>query len=105
MRILMTSASIAAALATGALAIFAQWPDYPTKGPRTPEGKVDLTAPPPRTPDGKIDFSGLWEQARQKGFGAGKGKDGKAKDGKIDEAKAKAAPPPPPTAPGEPPVA
>ena len=28
--------------------------------PRTPDGKVDLKAPPRRTADGKIDLSGFW---------------------------------------------
>ena len=39
----------------------AQWPAYPWKNiPRTPDGKVDLNAPPRRTADGKIDLSGFW---------------------------------------------
>ena len=39
----------------------AQWLKYPTPGvPRTPDGKVDMSAPPPRTQDGKPDFSGIW---------------------------------------------
>jgi hypothetical protein len=39
----------------------AQWPSYPWKNmPRTPDGKVDLKAPPRRTSDGKIDLSGFW---------------------------------------------
>ena len=67
MRILKILAALLIALATGALAMFAQWPDYPTPGPRTKEGKIDLSAPPPRTADGKPDFSGLWEPARGPG--------------------------------------
>jgi hypothetical protein len=40
----------------------AQWPSYPQQNvPRTPDGKVDMTAPTPRTPDGKPDLSGVWE--------------------------------------------
>jgi hypothetical protein len=39
----------------------AQWDPYPWKNmPRTPDGKVDLKAPPRRTADGKIDLSGFW---------------------------------------------
>ena len=39
----------------------AQWLNYPTPGvPRTPDGRVDLTAAPPRQQDGHIDFSGVW---------------------------------------------
>ena len=60
-------AALPAALATGALALFAQWPEHSTPGPRTKEGKIDLAAPPPRTADGKPDFSGLWEPARGPG--------------------------------------
>jgi hypothetical protein len=39
----------------------AQWEPYRAKNvPRTPDGKVDLKAPPRRTPDGKPDLSGFW---------------------------------------------
>ena len=39
----------------------AQWEPYPWKNmPRTPDGKIDLKAPPRRTADGKIDLSGFW---------------------------------------------
>ncbi len=39
----------------------AQWDPYPWKNmPRTPDGKVDMKAPPRRTADGKIDLSGFW---------------------------------------------
>jgi hypothetical protein len=69
------TATIVVSLAA-ALAVFAQWPDYPTAGPRTKDGKIDLAAPAPRTADGKIDFSGLWEIARPAGRG-GQGKQGK----------------------------
>jgi hypothetical protein len=40
----------------------AQWPDHKrANAPRTPDGKVDLTAPPPKTADGKPDLSGVWQ--------------------------------------------
>jgi hypothetical protein len=73
MRIFKTPAAFVLALATGATAMYAQWPDYPTPGPRTKEGKVDLAAPPPKTADGKPDFSGLWEPARGAGGRGGRG--------------------------------
>jgi hypothetical protein len=39
----------------------AQWEPYAWKNmPRTPDGKVDLKAPPRRTADGKVDLSGFW---------------------------------------------
>src|SRR6516164_10538715 len=39
----------------------AQWDPYPWKRvPRTPDGKVDLNAPPQRTSYGKPDLSGFW---------------------------------------------
>ena len=50
------------ALAAFPLALFAQWPDYPTPGvPKTVDGKPKLDAPAPRTADGKPDLSGIWE--------------------------------------------
>ena len=53
-------AAIAVATSTIQPAL-AQWPSYPWKNvPRTPDGKVDLKAPPRRTADGKIDLSGFW---------------------------------------------
>jgi len=43
------------------LPVWAQWDPHPSKNvPRTPDGKVDLKAPPRRTADGKIDLSGIW---------------------------------------------
>src|SRR5580693_1086161 len=43
--------------------LFAQWPSHATAGaPRTPDGKVDLTAPTPKAPDGHPDLSGVWDR-------------------------------------------
>jgi hypothetical protein len=37
------------------------WDKVPAASlPRTPDGKVNLSAPAPRLPDGKPDFSGVW---------------------------------------------
>lgn len=39
----------------------AQWDPWPWKNmPRTPDGKVDMNAPPRRTADGHVDLSGFW---------------------------------------------
>ena len=39
----------------------AQWTNVPRASvPRTPDGKVNMTAPAPRLPDGKPDLSGVW---------------------------------------------
>jgi hypothetical protein len=67
MKILKISTLLLVTLAAFAPGTFAQWPDYPTPGPRCKDGKIDLAAPPPRTADGKPDFSGLWEPARGPG--------------------------------------
>jgi len=46
------------ALSTSA---YAQWLNFAPPGtPRTPDGKLDFTAPAPRTADGKPDLSGTW---------------------------------------------
>jgi hypothetical protein len=56
-RLLIALALVAAATTT----IGAQWEPYPWKNmPRTPDGKIDMNAPPRRTADGKIDLSGFW---------------------------------------------
>jgi len=39
----------------------AQWQNVPRSNvPRTPDGKINLSAPAPRMPDGKPDLSGVW---------------------------------------------
>jgi hypothetical protein len=92
MRISIGAVAAIVVLAAGALTVFAQWPSYPTDGPRAADGKVDLLAPAPRTADGKPDFTGIWELARGPGRGGGQGK-------------AKEAPPPAPQPTDGPPVA
>ena len=56
MRILKVSVALLAALATCTLALLAQWPEYPTAGPRTKDRKIDLSAPPPRLSEGNPFF-------------------------------------------------
>ena len=66
MRILKIRAAVLFTLLTSPAAMFAQWPNYPTPGPRTKDGKIDFAGPLPRTADGKPDFSGLWEPVHVK---------------------------------------
>jgi len=48
-------------LLAAALALAGQWLNTPTAGmPKTPDGKVDLTAPAPKAADGHPDLSGVW---------------------------------------------
>src|ERR1700704_5621903 len=48
---------------------FAQWANVPpTAIPRTPNGKVNLSAPAPRLPDGRPDLSGIWEPPPPPGY-------------------------------------
>jgi hypothetical protein len=98
MKIFNTPAALVVAIAIGAPGLFAQWPDYPTPGPRTKDGKVDLAAPPPRTADGKPDFSGLWEPARGAGSGRGGRGGGQSMNGTLPLPYAI------PTSPDDPPV-
>src|SRR5436309_2386994 len=52
---LMAAAALAAALAS------AQWLNTPMPGvPRTPDGKVDVSAPAPKNADGHPDLTGVW---------------------------------------------
>jgi len=52
------------ALCFTAGALPAQWINYKTPGvPRTPDGKINLSAAAQRTPDGKPDLEGVWESA------------------------------------------
>jgi hypothetical protein len=82
--------AIATALGIGAAAVLGQWPNHSSGGPKTPDGKPDLTAPTPRTADGKPDFTGTWNLA------GGGGRAGAQDKGK------QAPPPPPPPADGPP---
>jgi hypothetical protein len=64
MKVLIRFAALFAALAGLSVTLSAQWPDHrKASAPRTPDGKVDLAAPPPKTADGKPDLSGVWQNA------------------------------------------
>ena len=41
-------------------AAWAQWTKIPETGPRTTDGKSNLSAPAPKRPDGTPDLSGVW---------------------------------------------
>src|SRR5215510_2780697 len=60
-RMLLASLLIAGVFPLSALA---QWDPYPWKNmPRTPDGKVDMNAPPRKTTDGHIELNGFWMPA------------------------------------------
>lgn len=49
------------------LPLVAQWKNLPSKGvPKTPDGKVNLSAPAPRSSNGHPDLSGIWEPSANK---------------------------------------
>jgi hypothetical protein len=63
----MKAPSIALILIALSAPASAQWLTQPTTGlPRTPDGKVNLSAPAPRAADGKPDLSGLWTKISPK---------------------------------------
>ncbi len=52
---------VSIAIVAGSVTLDAQWEPYPWKNmPRTPDGKIDMNAPPRRTAEGKPDLSGFW---------------------------------------------
>jgi hypothetical protein len=70
MKTLRTAAGLIAFVAAIAPSLSAQWPEYPAPGaPRTPDGKLNLTAPTPRMANGKPDLSGMWTNVRMAAAG------------------------------------
>ena len=60
-RFARTLCMLGATVALVAPSADAQWPSYPWKNmPRTPDGRIDMDAPPRRLSDGHIDLSGFW---------------------------------------------
>jgi hypothetical protein len=76
MKLLKLPAAVLFGLIAGGSALEAQWPTYPTPGPRATDGKIDFGGPAPRLANGKPDFSGLWEPAHVKGGKGGNGLNG-----------------------------
>jgi hypothetical protein len=63
----MNASLIAVMTVALSVPLTAQWLNHPTPGiPRTPDGKMNRSAPAPRTPDGKPDLSGLWNKISPK---------------------------------------
>jgi hypothetical protein len=69
----LSSAVLAAVLLIATIPpVIAQWDNIPNKGPKTKDGKPDMSAPTPRAPDGKPDLNGVW-MMDAKGFSEGLG--------------------------------
>jgi hypothetical protein len=65
---IVTVAMLTAMGGAPAVAVFGQWPNYPTPGvPKMPDGKPNLSGPVPRTADGHPDLTGIWEYYRERG--------------------------------------
>jgi hypothetical protein len=97
MKRMLVAAGLAAVVAAVSPSVSAQWPAYPAANmPKTPDGKVNLSAPAPRLANGKPDLSGLWTNVRTAG-----GQRGQAAAAPVPPAEGPLEPP----APGGPPVA